>query len=250
MNLELRRLEIDEDATIGELRIGGEWFCWTLEDRVRAQKIKHATAIPAGVYQVVISESRRFGVAMPEVLQVPEFTGIRIHPGNTAADTSGCILVGLVRNGARIGESRRAFEALMRRLEEAGAAGVTLAITQPASWPRWNERVTVAPVPEPPPRWSVEDLQRIDEKPPAASSPQDLPIQASVDSDRAWRTNLTSWILSIGTGGWAYLQSNYRLLLLVACLLSLVTVCWFIRSIILDRERMRLAADPNRYNVQ
>lgn len=258
MNIELRRLEIDEDATIGELRINGEWFSWTLEDRVRAQKIKHATAIPVGQYQIAITQSQRFGQPMPEILNVPEFSGIRIHPGNTAADTSGCILVGLTRNGARIGESRRAFEMLMKRFEELGESGPFLTITQPDAWPRWNERVILGgSVSQPFPsnqssgqRVSEEIYSIQEKKSQPVSTPMDSPIQATVDSDRAWRTNLTSWVLSIGSGGWAYLQNNYRLLLLVASFCGFITLCWFIRSTVLDWERMKHAADPGKYNVQ
>jgi hypothetical protein len=269
MKLELIRLEFEGEATVGELRIDGEWFCWTLEDLVRAQKIKHQTAIPAGTYRVRLSRSQRFKEIMPEVLDVPGFSGIRIHPGSTAANTSGCILVGLNRQGDRITDSRTVYNALMRRLTglKSGET-VTLTITQPEAWAAWGQRVTVdVPAPEAAPvsrlqeaiQYSLDDLQpltlppteiNIPDPPGPASHPTDNPIAATVDSDRAWRTNLITWILSIGSGGYAWLRSDYRLLYLCGAVSGVVVVCWFVRSIILDRERIRLAADPNKYNVQ
>lgn len=76
-----------------------EMMCNTLEDTVRdlkseADKVYGQTAIPAGRYKVVMSMSPRFKRVLPEILNVPYFTGIRIHRGNAAKDTEGCILPG------------------------------------------------------------------------------------------------------------------------------------------------------------
>ena len=62
MNLILKRRWLIDNATLGELFIGGEYFCYTLEDKVREEKIKGITAIPYGSYKVVIDWSNRFGV--------------------------------------------------------------------------------------------------------------------------------------------------------------------------------------------
>lgn len=137
LELNLRRLEQAGDATIGELRIGEAWFCWTLEDKVRSKKIKHQTAIPAGEYNIIVSLSARFRVQMPLLLSVPEFDGIRIHPGNSAADTSGCILLGQNRDGSRILSSRVAYQAFMKRLAVDGNRA-RITITQPDAWPKWG----------------------------------------------------------------------------------------------------------------
>lgn len=138
MKIVLSRLEQIENATIGELRLDGARFCWTLEDKVRPAKIKHETAIPAGTYSVIVTRSARFGVDMPLLEAVESFSGIRIHPGNSTADTSGCILLGLKRGGARIGESRRAYDQFMRKLKAVGNKA-EITITQPDAWPKWNE---------------------------------------------------------------------------------------------------------------
>src|SRR5437588_5321023 len=93
----------------------------SLEDVVRADgvKIPHETAIPAGRYTVDITFSPRFNRDLPLLLNVQGFLGIRIHPGNTANDTEGCILVGRHRAGNAITESRAAFDALFPKLETA-----------------------------------------------------------------------------------------------------------------------------------
>lgn len=118
MRLTLERLQRDSDVTLGALSVDGEFQCWTCEDTVRAPgvKVPGATAIAAGVYRVDITFSNRFQRPLPLLLNVPMFEGIRIHPGNTAADTEGCILVGEQRLGKSLGRSRIAFAALFPKL--------------------------------------------------------------------------------------------------------------------------------------
>jgi hypothetical protein len=119
MNLTVARKEFTDKSTIGELLIDGEFECFTLEDCVRPVKIKGMTAIPAGTYEVVINFSERFKRPLPLLLKVPDFEGVRIHPGNTDADTEGCILVGRMMQPDFIGESRVAFEALFTKMQDA-----------------------------------------------------------------------------------------------------------------------------------
>jgi hypothetical protein len=96
MKLYLPRIIYTEESTIGHLFIGMERFCYTLEDCVRPAGVKvyGKTAIPAGTYSVQVTWSPRFNKMLPEILDVPMFTGIRIHGGNTADHSLGCILVG------------------------------------------------------------------------------------------------------------------------------------------------------------
>jgi hypothetical protein len=132
MRLTLTRLQLDPDVTIGSLDADGDWVAWTCEDTVRPQgvKISGQTAIPAGRYTVIINQSQRFQRLLPLLLDVPGFSGVRIHPGNTAADTEGCILPGLDRLAKSVGRSRRAFDGLFARMQEAARKGepITLEI--------------------------------------------------------------------------------------------------------------------------
>ena len=69
---------------------------FAVEDRVRAPgvKVPGETAIPAGTYKMILSKSPKFGRILPEILNVPNFVGIRIHKGNTAEDSAGCLIIG------------------------------------------------------------------------------------------------------------------------------------------------------------
>ncbi len=120
MNLTLKRKPSKYDCTIGELSIDGVMECYTLEDTVRdGHKIDGCTAIPAGKYDVIIDQSVRFKRPMPHILNVPGFTGIRIHAGTTAADTGGCVIVGQTHGVESVGHSRVAFGLLFAKLEAA-----------------------------------------------------------------------------------------------------------------------------------
>lgn len=97
MNLTLTRDVFDPEFTLGVLTVDGKDFGYTVEDTIREVKVHGKTAIPEGRYRVDWTLSQRFGRYMPLLLNVPGFRGIRIHPGNSAADTEGCILPGLRR---------------------------------------------------------------------------------------------------------------------------------------------------------
>ena len=105
--------------TIGRLFVDGVYECDTLEDVVREGGVKVAgeTAIPAGKYPVRITWSVRFKKNLPILDNVPNFTGVRIHTGNTAKDTEGCILVGYNRVKGRVVDSRAAFKRLFAKLK-------------------------------------------------------------------------------------------------------------------------------------
>jgi hypothetical protein len=95
MNLYVLRDTYTLTSTLGKLIFDHNVCCYTLEDVVRPAgiKIPGVTAIPAGHYNIVIDFSPHFKRKMPHILNVPDFDGIRMHGGNTPADTFGCIIV-------------------------------------------------------------------------------------------------------------------------------------------------------------
>jgi hypothetical protein len=124
MNITVIRENYHDKCTLGSLYIDGIFECFTLEDKDRhlesgGQKIPGETAIPKGRYQVIIDYSNRFQEMMPHILSVPDFEGIRIHPGNTDADTHGCILVGQVKSSDSVLSSRLAYAAFLKKLKSA-----------------------------------------------------------------------------------------------------------------------------------
>lgn len=129
MKLDLERVWKDDKCSIGVLSIDGVSECFTMEDVERDVKIHGETAIPHGTYSVIVSYSQRFKRELPLLVAVPNFTGIRIHPGNTAEDTDGCILPGRTKTADAVQQSRVAFEALFGKITVAIERGEEVAIT-------------------------------------------------------------------------------------------------------------------------
>lgn len=128
MNLQVLREQFSEECTLGRLSNNGVFFGYTCEDADRrleagGSKIQNQTAIPRGKYKVILSFSHHFQRVMPELLDVPGYAGVRIHGGNTAADTEGCVLLGQQRteNGcANCAERNAALIDLLQADEDAG----------------------------------------------------------------------------------------------------------------------------------
>ena len=128
MNLKLIRDTFTEKSTQGQLFIDGEFFCYTLEDKDRdlyqqtplqdivRQKVFGETCIPYGTYEVGLTYSNRFKKVMPQIFDVPGFSGIRIHNGNTIEHTAGCPLVGYTKGVDSVYQSRSAFSRLLTNL--------------------------------------------------------------------------------------------------------------------------------------
>ena len=122
MELKLIRETFTEKSTIGSLYVNGIFFCFTLEDKDRklesgGVKEYAKTAIPRGKYKVINSFSNRFKKYLPELVNVPQFAGIRIHAGNTADHSEGCILVGSTKAVDFIGNSKVTFDKLMKAIQ-------------------------------------------------------------------------------------------------------------------------------------
>lgn len=142
MRLLLDRKYKKPGYSIGKLYINGFYFCDTLEDKDRGlkqsmelkelKKLKVAkeTAIPTGSYELIISYSKKFKRDLIAVIDVPAYSGIRIHSGNTAKDTEGCILVGKNKEVGKVINSRYYYENLHLMVKDALERGekVTLDI--------------------------------------------------------------------------------------------------------------------------
>lgn len=156
LNLKKMRLKVDRrwkktGYTIGVLYVNGIKLCETVEDQDRKLnssmyldeidriKIKGETAIPTGTYKVVLSNSpkfssrswaKKYGGLIPELLTVKGFEGIRIHPGNTADDCTGCILVGDNKiKGGVINSTKRYYELMDKYLIPAWSRKEEIIIT-------------------------------------------------------------------------------------------------------------------------
>ena len=127
MLLTLQRRASKGGATIGELFLDGVHESYTLEDEIREipgaavveWKVDGKTAIPTGKYRIAMTRSPRFGKVLPLLLDVPGFSGVRIHAGNKAEHTEGCILVGEEAYENTIGRSKEALLELMAAIDMA-----------------------------------------------------------------------------------------------------------------------------------
>lgn len=131
MIIDLYRKYRKPDYTIGSLSINGERFCETIEDTDRGLtndmkpkdiaviKVKGKTAIPTGKYKVNVNWSPRFRKELPILEDVPCYEGVRIHSGNTAKDTEGCILPGRNTKVGMVTNSREWTDKLVTMIKKA-----------------------------------------------------------------------------------------------------------------------------------
>lgn len=130
MRLTLIRVANRPTYCIGKLYIDGVYFSDVLEDvdrglddamdeaTIKKLKVKGQTAIPTGIYQVLLTYSPKYKRIMPLINNVKGYSGIRIHSGNTAKDTEGCLLVGKNKEVGKVLESRVTYNALFKRLQQ------------------------------------------------------------------------------------------------------------------------------------
>lgn len=140
MNLKLVRKYRKETYTIGKLYVDGVYFCDTIEDKDRGlddsmvladimvKKKYGETAIPYGTYKVEINYSPKYKRLMPQIMNVKGFGGIRIHSGNTAKDTLGCLIVGKNTKKGMVTESRTTYNKLFALMKD--EKDITIEITK------------------------------------------------------------------------------------------------------------------------
>lgn len=140
MKLTLKRIALRPTYTIGKLYIDDVYFCDTIEDTVRdlnkngkfdngEKKIHSKTAIPYGTYEIKWTYSPRFKKYTPQLMNVPSFEGIRIHAGNTSADTEGCLILGKNKQVGKVLNSRATINKFYPIIKKACSNGkVTIEI--------------------------------------------------------------------------------------------------------------------------
>ena len=128
MEILVKRLYKTSAYTIGKMYIDGQYLCDTVEDtdrgltqtmtsqQIAVKKVYGKTAIPTGRYKVTLTFSNKFKRVLPLVNDVNGFAGIRIHAGNTADDSLGCIIVGENKIKGGVVNSKVTLERLMAKL--------------------------------------------------------------------------------------------------------------------------------------
>ena len=126
MEIKLIRQIFTESSTIGSLYINNVFICFSLEDSDRRlenktikSKLYGISAVPRGTYELILNYSNKFKRPLPLLLNVPYFKGIRIHSGNTPADTFGCILCGSQFAKDKLLKSKLAFNKLFSIISKA-----------------------------------------------------------------------------------------------------------------------------------
>ena len=141
MEIVLNRIAKKDSYTIGKLYIDGKYVCDTCEDKdrgltdsmtveeIKSKKVYGQTAIPTGTYTVSYTMSNRFKKMMPLINNVKGFEGIRIHSGNTAADSLGCIILGENKAVGKVLNSRATCAKVYPMIEAASKKGENITIT-------------------------------------------------------------------------------------------------------------------------
>ena len=134
LELTIERRYFKSTYCIGKLLVEGMPLSDSLEDKDRGltsdmptskiylKKVYGQTAIPYGRYEVRLTYSPKYATRpraakykglIPEIMEVPGFSNVRLHVGNSSADTSGCPLVGENKVVGRLVNSTQAFYDLM-----------------------------------------------------------------------------------------------------------------------------------------
>lgn len=129
--IKFKRLYFKDTYTIGKCTVDGEYISDSIEDKVRVlnskeDKVYGETAIPAGEYNADIYFSKKFGYKVIRLFNVPYFSGILIHKGNTAKDSLGCIIVGYNDKKGWVSRPTEALNKLIKAVE--GADKITIII--------------------------------------------------------------------------------------------------------------------------
>lgn len=133
MKTKIIRVAEGKNSTLSHLYIDGIFQCFLLEDKIREVKILKKTAIPEGVFRLRLNTwggmnkmyFQKYGPihkGMIEIADLPTFSAVYIHVGNTIVETAGCPLVGLSyikKDGEyQVLQSADAYRQVYRKLYE------------------------------------------------------------------------------------------------------------------------------------
>jgi hypothetical protein len=130
INLLLIRDTFSKVSTLGELFLNGERMCDTLENPWIDNQ-RNISCIPEGEYPVRLRYPRESGTRdylHLLVQDVPNRDSILFHRGNTAKDTSGCILVGIGTEQDVVHNSVLAMDLLIKEILNLGGENINLII--------------------------------------------------------------------------------------------------------------------------
>lgn len=142
MEIQVVRKYFKDAYTIGKMYINGKYFCDTLEDKDRGlnqsmtlaeiadKKVYGKTAIPYGTYTITMTMSNKFKRILPLINNVKGFEGVRLHAGNTANDSLGCILVGENKEVGKVINSRKKENELVALLSKVRNEEIKLIVTK------------------------------------------------------------------------------------------------------------------------
>lgn len=141
MQIEVIRKHLKAEYTIGQMFIDGKFFCNTLEDTdrkldqtmplevIKAVKVYGQTAIPTGTYKVTLYYWAKYKQWYPLLHNVPAYTGILMHGGQTHKDTLGCILLGENKIKGGLVNCSHYVRLLVKLIQEAADRGEDTFIT-------------------------------------------------------------------------------------------------------------------------
>jgi hypothetical protein len=126
-------LQFTDEYTIGKLYASGVFVCYTLESYDRYleygnAKVQNNTAIPRGLYSMTVNFSERFQKKMPLIMNVPGFTGIRLHSDNSVVNTDGCVLVGMSKAIGKVLGSIDVVTTIIELMDKAITSGQSITI--------------------------------------------------------------------------------------------------------------------------
>lgn len=119
-NLYCTGIELEDKKT---RMIEDQFLCNIIEDKFRGndlskKKVAGETCIPEGSYQIRMTYSPKYKKSLPQLLNVPYFEGIRIHSGNSAKDSEGCLIPGMNKEVGKVLDSKTHTDIIITKIKQ------------------------------------------------------------------------------------------------------------------------------------